>query len=394
MRNLKDHLQQLLHKSEWTNEERQWLLKYLQETDGDDLKNLMQAAFEKDSSTGVQNGDVPDEVLMRIHERLGVHKKPVRVVIGKWKVIRGLAAAAAVIGLLILGTYFLPKQKKPAASLPTAQKSEPVKNDVDPGGDKAILTLADGSTIILDNEQNGELVQQGNTKVIKLGGRLTYASSDSGNVSVLYNTITTPRGGQYQIILEDGSAVWLNAASSLRFPTVFAGQERRVEINGEAYFEVAKNKKMPFVVSVNGAEVQVLGTHFNVMAYEDEQSLRTTLLEGAVKFVKGSNSVTLKPGQQSQLIENGDIRVQSSINVEKVVSWKNGYFHFDGEDIDAVSKQLARWYDVEVTVSKLIEDRFFAEIPRDTKLLEALRALELTGKVHFKLEGRKLVVKP
>jgi ferric-dicitrate binding protein FerR (iron transport regulator) len=257
-----------------------------------------------------------------------------------------------------------------------------------------LLTLADGSTIVLNDEQNGELASQGNTKVLKLNGRITYQPSDVGSGKILYNTITTPRGGQYQVVLADGSSVWLNAESSLRFPTDFVGKERRVEISGEAYFEVAKNKAMPFVVSVNGAEVQVLGTHFNVQAYDDEAALQTTLLEGAVKFVAGNSAVTLKPGQQSQLDKNGDVTVSNEIDTDKIVAWKNGYFLFNGEGLSAITKQLARWYDVEVTGANKIGDKFYAEIPRATKLSDVLHALELTGKVHFTIEGRKVVAKP
>jgi ferric-dicitrate binding protein FerR (iron transport regulator) len=238
------------------------------------------------------------------------------------------------------------------------------------------------------------LAAQGNTKVLKLNGRLTYQPSDSGAKTGLYNTIATPRGGQYQVVLADGSSVWLNAASSLRFPTNFVGKERRVEVKGEAYFEVAKNKAMPFVVVANGAEVQVLGTHFNVKAYDDEAVLRTTLLEGSVKFVSGSNTVTLKPGQQSRLKENGGVDVVNEIDVDKVVAWKNGYFDFDGESLETITKQLARWYDVEVVGTARIADQFYAEIPRSTKLSDVLHALELTGKVHFQIDGKKVTVTP
>lgn len=223
---------------------------------------------------------------------------------------------------------------------------------------------------------------------------MTYHPSDSGGDKVLYNTISTPRGGQYQVVLADGSSVWLNSESFLRFPTDFMGKERRVEISGEAYFEIVKNKAMPFVVSINGAEVQVLGTHFNVKAYKDETLLKTTLLEGSVKFVAGHTTLTLKPGQQSQLKEDGDVNVLSGVDVDKVVAWKNGYFDFDGEDLATITKQLSRWYDIEVIGTGKIDDRFYAEIPRNTKLSDVLHALELTGKVHFLIDGKKVMVKP
>lgn len=393
MKNLKDQLQQLFDKSEWTDEEKQWLLTYLEETGGEDLEVLMRAKFDADQKTETENRKPLEKALESIHEKIGIEKRPGRVVDGRMKFFR-VMAAAAVIGLLIFGGYFLFNQNSPKEPLISKTTKEVRKNDVLPGGNKAVLTLADGSTIVLNDEQNGELAEQGHTKVLKLNGRITYQPSDSGSGKLLYNTISTPRGGQYQVVLADGSAVWLNAESSLRFPTDFVGKERRVEIRGEAYFEVAKNKAMPFVVSVNGSEVQVLGTHFNVQAYDDEASIKTTLLEGAVKFVAGNNRVTLKPGQQSQLNKNGDVAVLSGVDTDKIVAWKNGYFLFDGEGLATITKQLARWYDVEVTGANKIEDKFYAEIPRSTKLSVVLHALELTGKVHFAIEGKKVIVKP
>lgn len=304
-----------------------------------------------------------------------------------------IAAAACFIGLLALGAilWFRSDPKKEIAETKLNNKS--YKNDVPPGGEKAILKLADGSTIVLDDAQNGALTQQGDTKVIKLNGKLDYNAS-SGTNKVVYNTISTPRGGKYQVELADGSQVWLNAASSLRFPTAFLGKERRVEITGEVYFEVAKNKAMPFIVSVNGSEIQVLGTHFNVMAYSDEASLKTTLLEGAVKFVKGNETNILKPGQQSQLLKSGQVKLADGIDVDEVVAWKNGMFDFQGADIGTVVRQLARWYEVDVVYDPSIDDHFYATIPRSTNLSEVLRLLELTEKVHFEINGRRIIVKP
>ena len=248
---------------------------------------------------------------------------------------------------------------------------------------------------MLDDASNGNLAQQGNTKVIKLNGKLDYKASGSSASEILYNTISTPRGGQYQIELPDGSQVWLNAASSLRFPTAFAGKERKVEISGEAYFEITKNKSMPFVVKINEAEVQVLGTHFNVMAYNDEAAVKTTLLEGSVKFKSSDNTSTLIPGQQSQLTKDGKVKVVDGVDVDKVVAWKNGAFNFHGEDMDAIGRQLARWYDVEVVNNSKIEGLFYAEdIPKNIKLSEVLKMLQLTGEVSFKVEGRRIIVMP
>jgi ferric-dicitrate binding protein FerR (iron transport regulator) len=304
-----------------------------------------------------------------------------------------VAAAASVIGLLILGSYFWFNRGEEKEIVKTEIKDQRYKDDVSPGGNKAVLTLADGSTVILDDAQNGALAQQGNTKVIKLGGKLAYDPASTGAKEVLYNTIATPRGGQYQIELPDGSQVWLNAASSLRFPTAFVGKERRVEITGEAYFEVAKDKAMPFIVSVNGAEVQVLGTHFDVMAYREEKAIKTTLLEGSVRFVSGNNASMLKPGQQSQMTKEGQVKVVSDIDVEKVMAWKNGLFHFENADIETVMRQLARWYDIEVVYqSKRSNDLFHVEIQRNTKLSDALKILEVAGGAKFEIEGKTVYV--
>ncbi|HET9280085.1 MAG TPA: FecR family protein, partial [Flavitalea sp.] len=268
------------------------------------------------------------------------------------------------------------------------------KDDVAPGGDKAILTLADGSTVVLDDAQNGTLAQQGSSKIIKLDGKLVYDPANKNSREVVYNTITTPNGGQYQLELPDGSLVWLNATSSIHFPTSFVGKERRVEITGEAYFEIAKNRDMPFIVTVNNAEVQVLGTHFNVNAYNDEENVKTTLLEGSVKFVSGDNINMLKPGQQSQLANNGLIKVVNNVDVEEVVAWKNGMFDFENAGIETVMRQLSRWYDVDVEYNGKTDDLFIAEMRRNIKLSDALKALELTGKVKFDIQGKKIIVMP
>jgi ferric-dicitrate binding protein FerR (iron transport regulator) len=305
------------------------------------------------------------------------------------------AVAASLIGLLILGSYLWINSGGKKELATKTIKSKPYKNDVPPGGDKAVLTLADGSTIVLDDAKNGDLTRQGNTKVIKLNGKLAYNNGSTGVKEVLYNTISTPRGGQYQVELPDGTQVWLNAASSLHFPTAFAGKERRVEITGEAYFEVAVNKTMPFIVSIQGAEIQVLGTHFNVMAYNDEAMLNTTLLEGSIKFVKGNTNSLLKPGQQSQLAKNGEIKVVNDVDVENVIAWKNGNFHLEDADIKTVMRQIARWYDVEIVYQhKETGELYYLEMPRSSTLADILKVLEIAGNIHFQIDGSKVIVLP
>ncbi|MEO5888857.1 MAG: FecR domain-containing protein [Ferruginibacter sp.] len=300
-----------------------------------------------------------------------------------------IAAAAVVIFMIGTGAYLM-LSKKIQKDIPgTIAKKWGTNKDILPGGNKAILTLADGSTIILDSAKNGLLAKQGSTTVIKLNGKLNYNSSASATTEITYNTIATPRGGTYQIELPDGSLVWLNAASSLRFPTAFSAGERKVEVTGEAYFEVVKNKAMPFIVHVNNSTIRVMGTHFNVMAYDNESSLTTTLLEGAVKFVNGNDSSILEPGQQTQFFGNGRLDLLKAVDLENVIAWKEGSFHFEGENLEIILRQLTRWYDIEVVYeNKKTENLFYLEMPRNTKLADILKVLELSSGIHFKIEGK------
>ncbi len=302
--------------------------------------------------------------------------------------------AATVVMVLGLTTYFLTENwhqyKTQGAS--SSIRTPKINNDVLPGGNKAVLILADGSTVDLDDANSDTLVKQGQATVIKTNGKLLYNVADPNQHEILYNTIFTPRGGQYKVILPDGTNVWLNAASSLYFPTSFTGNERRVKITGEAYFEVAKNALMPFIVSAGDAEVQVLGTHFNIMAYKDEPVVKTTLLEGSVKFVAANITNTLQPGQQSQF-KQGKTRVVSGVDVNEVIAWKNGLFHFENADMETVMLQISRWYDVDVVFkTKRGFDLLHVDIPRSNKLSEVLKALELSGGATFKIEGKTIIV--
>lgn len=363
------------------------------------FKNSIEPLFGDNSFSALADQNKADIIFQKLMDTAAMEEKTRRVnemtLKPRVKILTfsRIAVAASVIGLLLFGAYswFSRMDKKEIAT--SEIKNSSYKNDVLPGGDKAMLTLADGSTIVLNDAQNGNLVQQGNTKVIKLDGKLAYNAANAGIGEILYNTISTPRGGQYQVELPDGSKVWLNAASSLHFPTAFVGKERRVEISGEAYFEVAKNKSMPFIVSVNGSEIQVLGTHFNVMAYNDEDAVKTTLLEGSVKFASGNNSSLLKPGQQAQLTTEGQVKVVSDVDVDEVVAWKNGMFDFEDASLGTVTRQLSRWYDVDiVNQNKNIEDLFVVEMPRSSKLSDVLKVLELTGNIKFEIDGKKIIV--
>lgn len=304
--------------------------------------------------------------------------------------------AVAAILILAVGTtiFFIAKPKKTLTAEVTVKKQ--TLNDVPPGGNRAVLTLADGSSIVLDSAHNGSLAQQGSTKILKMdAGQLSYNTAGATAGQVLYNTIATPRGGQYQVTLADGTQVWLNAASSLRFPTAFTGSKREVELEGEAYFEVAKNAAMPFHVKVNKMDVQVLGTHFNIMAYGNEQSVKTTLLEGRVKVSNNSIIKNIEPGQQAELNRNQNTILVKEVNTDQAVAWKNGLFHFKQTNIRELMRQVERWYDVDVEYETPGNYQDYTGIVQRSQNVSALlQMLELTGTVHFKVEGHKITVLP
>lgn len=320
------------------------------------------------------------------------------------------AAAAVLFILFSSAAYFIffnPKAKQDMATTGPVEKR--FNNDVAPGTEKAILTLADGTTIVLDSLSNGAIAQQGNTVIMKEDGLLAY-NADHKNLStaILYNTITVPRGGEYRsLVLADGTKVWLNAFSSMRFPTAFTAKERIVEITGEVYFEVAKNPSRPFRVFVapppaggggGGMRVEVLGTHFNVNAYSDEAVIKTTLLEGSVKIVNGKSLALIKPGQQAQVPNaasgDGNIKVINDADVDAEVAWKNGLLVFNQADIKVILRQISRWYDVDVEYKGDIRvPKFYGEIPRTVTLSEVLKIIEINSKLQFTIEGKKVTVK-
>ena len=302
--------------------------------------------------------------------------------------------AAAAVLILSLGLYWWSGRDHS----PVAQQSAPVVQvtDLSPGGNKAVLTLGDGSSIVLDSAKNGSLTSQGNTNVTKSKkGELIYSASPETDKAVVFNTVTTPKGGQYHIVLPDGSKVWLNAASSLRFPTAFTGKERKVEITGEVYFEVARNEKMPFIVKASETEIAVLGTHFNVMAYADEKILKTTLLEGSVKVSRGGKSAMLNPGQQARIKGVSDnIRVIDDIDTDKEMAWKNGYFQFQDDNLENIMRQISRWYDVEVRYEgNPGKETFTGRLPRNGNVSKVFKILSLSG-VKFRIEGKSIIVTP
>lgn len=326
-------------------------------------------------------------------------KRTLRLSFAKW------AAAAVLLITLGFAAYFYLQPGRQSRATNYAGQIMPGKND-------AILTLADGSKISLTDAGNGELVKAPGLRIVKSAdGSLIYTVDTTGleqnnnTASLVYNTISTPRGGEYQVNLPDGTKVWLNAASSLKFPQSFRNlKERRVELNGEAYFEVSKCKNQPFIVTsadfghARAQEIEVLGTHFNISAYADDASTRTTLLEGSVRVREmrssgNSNTAILVPGQQA-IIGHGKLSTLM-VDTEEAIAWKNGNFIFDNTDIESIMRRVSRWYNVDVVYQgKIPEASFMGTVSRFSNVSEVLDILEATKTVHFKIEGRRITVMP
>ncbi|WP_214227819.1 FecR family protein [Pedobacter sp. B4-66] len=334
--------------------------------------------------------DIEQEVWAGIQTKIKAHSKTSNYRL--W-----MAAAAILLLMLTAGLIFFKSEHLPSSfKAITAYK----KQDILPGGNKAILTLPSGERVVLTDSTIQQLANQTGGSIVKAAnGILIYkANSLTGNSETgeaMFSTISTPRGGQYQVILPDGTHVWLNAASSLKFPTAFKGEKRLVELTGEGYFEVAKNKEMPFVVHTENQEVEVLGTHFNINSYTDEVSTKTTLLEGSVKVTAKGNQKVLTPGDQAQINKNTkEIKVMP-VSLEEAVAWKNGYFVFNDEKLESIMHRVSRWYDVDYEFEgKQGNLSFLGVIERTKNISSLLKVLESTGNVHFKIEGRKIIVMP
>ena len=305
---------------------------------------------------------------------------------------RWIAAAAVLVAVSITGFYFWKGYKTRRAAVGEVQVAASQK-DLLPGGNKATLMLGDGSKLNLEAAVNGVIRKVAGTVIDKQDGLLRYKVSATDPAPEM-NTIQTPRGGQYQVILPDGTRVWLNAASSLTYPTAFTGGDRTVQLKGEAYFEVADNKDKPFKVMVDKMRVNVLGTHFNVMAYDDENEIKTTLLEGAVTVTEDGASHLMKPGQEGRLDRSTDAFKLLNVDVDKAIAWKNGVFQFGGTTIESVMRDIVRWYDVDVEYQGRTDQHFTGTISRSVNASEVFKMLELTGAVHFTIEGKKVIVKP
>ncbi|WP_207514603.1 FecR family protein [Longitalea luteola] len=417
-----------------TPEEKEELMRLLQESGNDEA---VQQLIEKMIQERPVKHQMPETTAQAILQSIFEADETPVVTMATTQVRRlafGRIAAAAVILLLLTTAGWLWLTNTTKTQLATTVN---VKNDVAPGGNKALLTLANGATIVLDNEENGIVAREGNANVVKLkNGQLKYekaagqgsTASDDGKPAMAYNTLSTPKGGEYRIVLPDGSKVWLNAASSITYPTAFDAKERKVQVTGEAYFEVAKlvtakdGKRIPFLVDIRSArghlgQVQVLGTHFNINAYDDEEAVKTTLLEGKVKIVKATTttneataknnkaqaegaSAVLSPGEQATIgggrsnkLATDGVQVKH-VDVNDVMAWKNGMFHFERADIQTVMRQLSRWYDVQVVYKKDLDksDPLFFEVSRHTNLSDVLKVLNLAGGARFTIEDKKIIV--
>lgn len=271
---------------------------------------------------------------------------------------------------------------------------KPKVKDLPPGGNRALLTLADGSTIVLDSAANGLLATQGKTQISKKeDGQLIYNSENKDNDQAVsqMNMLSTPKGGQYQIFLPDGSKVWLNALSSIKYPTAFSKNERKVEVTGEVFFEVQKDINRPFKVFFGETEVEVLGTSFNVTAYPEDATSRTTLVEGSISLTSSHIHKQLKPGDQASVGASGNITTQI-VDVEEAIAWKKGLFYFRNAGIEQIMKKAARWYDIKVRYDGAIPaKRFTGKIPMDVNVSELLQMLNYAG-VACRFEDNQVIV--
>ncbi len=377
-------------KNECTTEEINKLFRHFKEaTDELTLRKLVADAFElvSDENIEVLSDQKVFEMYGNIHRQIHAGKK----VRSLW---RRIAVAASVMAFVSFGIYlFISRQSEKQSEALTHQ-------NMLPGENKAVLTLADGRKIVLGDTKNGVIANEGITEIRKTDdGQLVYqVNSSKKDINMKYNEIAIPRGGEFMLILPDGTKVWLNSSSTLKYPAHFAGNERNVELTGEGYFEVTKNAVQPFIVKAGDTKVQVLGTHFNISAYRDDASVITTLLEGAVNVSGKGGDALLKPGQQS-IYSNNKIQV-SAAEVEEAVAWKNGYFRFNNEDIESIMKKVSRWYNVEVEYRGDVKGKkFWGTFSRTKSLSELLANLELTESIKFKIvpgdasgNGRRVIV--
>jgi len=353
------------------------------------VKTLMEQAYQSFTPQQPLFSEAQSEKLFAaISDSQDIITPPLRVE-KRYFTWKRMAAAAAVLLLITTGWYQWQKKYRPAQ---VAVQYD--QHDVAPGNNKAILTLADGSSITLDSVAN-RIIQHGNISISQQNGQLQYTTNTPPE-QVSYNKLTTPKGGQYQLTLPDGSKVWLNSASSLTFPTAFNGQQRMVKLQGQGYFEIAPKAAQPFIVQVNQLEIQVLGTQFDIMAYEDESTVNTTLLQGAVKVKDAHAEKMLRPGQQAVFNPQDRSMSVQTADTDRVMAWKNGRFIFNNADLATILREISRWYNVDIVYkTKPGNATYGGAISRNLNLSDVLKALEENdNNHHFRIEDRKIIVLP
>ena len=365
-----------------TPEEEAMLFEY---QDAQGFSNLSVNAEEEERLGKILKARLADS----IRSQSGVETLP-RIKRLNWRVVAALAASLLLV--IYLGKDFFETEKFKQANL-HSQKKETTNKEILPGTANAVLTLSSGESIRLDGSANGVISRHGNAEILKSGTGLIVSAKGINPKNDLLNKISIPRGGKYDITLPDGTRVWLNSESSLSFPTAFAGRERKVLLSGEAYFEVAKKREMPFRVDVNGKQVvEVLGTHFNITAFTGEGDIMTTLLEGSVKIDYKKSSTLIKPGEMAVNDLRNKLKVVPA-DMEEVMAWKNDMFIFNNENISSIMKKISRWYDVDVDYRGDVSGiNFDGNYSRSKGLKSLLKNIELTDKVHFEIRERRITV--
>lgn len=370
--------------------------KYLDGKASEEERKAVEAWYESADETAAQLSLPERERLEFMRNKafqqfLAATKEPI-ISIPFYKKSAFRIAASLLIILGIAGFFIIANSTQHKAGI-SATETGPPKDVEAPHQNKAVLQLADGSKIDIDSSDHGTLAQQGSVTVLKKrDGTIEYTGTDN---HTRYNTLTVPRGSKpQQLLLADGSKVWLNVASSITYPVAFPANERKVEISGEAYFEVARNETKPFLVKKQGSgtEIKVLGTQFNVNAYDDEEMLKVTLLEGSVQVHEDEESRVLKPGQQAQ-VHHSSINIAGNIDLDEVMAWKDGKFQFDGANIETIMRQVSKWYDVDVVFESKPKEKLVANISRDVNVSELLEILEKTDLMHFDVTGKRILVK-
>jgi hypothetical protein len=379
-----------------TPEEKNVLAELISRSEDKDLEVLMEQAwnkFEPAETVGIdQSRQMLQAILQKGKDEEAAHSKVKNINSSRWWRI---AAAAVIIGIIGSGIFIFFNHTTPPKGISNIAAVKHGRPDIAaPNSVNAMLTLANGQQVVLDSVQNGALASQGSSTVSKLSNdKISYNSTSTESTKIEYNTLTVPRGSRIiNLVLADGTSVFLNAASSITYPTAFTGNERKVEISGEAYFEVAKDPGKTFIVSAGGVNTEVLGTHFNVNAYSDNGSIDVTLLQGRVKIVNDENAAILAPGQQGQLNKKGKIDLNKDVDTNQVMAWKNGLFNFNNQSVESIMLQMSRWYNVRVVYEGKRSDKHFSGlISRSDNISEVLKIMQLAG-VQFKIEGGVITV--